>query len=399
MSPRLVLYDYYISDSYNKSGVAKMDYQQEILKAVKEGNEVITSLKARVDELESKNTKAHRLHIGGNHETPDTPETKAQVEAYNRYLKSGDKAELKSMSVSSGPDGGFAVPKVIDAMIESVALKLSPIRQIAQTVQVSTPDYHKLINTRGWLANWAGETEARPATASAQLVDINPPMGELYANPQATQQMLDDVFFNAGTWIADEIGLAFGVEESNQFINGNGVNKPKGFLTQPISTASDATRPFGTLQYTASGAAGDWTALSATVNPADVLLKLLFSLRPGYRQGACWLMHPTLLSEIMTFKDYQGRYILQPSMAQGTPPTMWGYPIYESEFIPAKAANSLSIAFGNFKLGYLIVDRIGTRVLVDPFSAKPNVGYYCTHRVGGSCLNTEAIKILKFASA
>jgi len=123
------------------------------------------------------------------------------------------------------------------------------------------------------------------------------------------------------------------------------------------------------------------------------------SLKVAYRNNACWLMHPTLLQDIQTFKDAQGRYIVNPSIVPGYPTTLWGYPIYEAEHMPLKAANSLSVLFGNFRRGYIIVDRIGTRILRDPFSNKPYVGFYVTKRVGGSVLNTEALRVLKFSAS
>lgn len=301
------------------------------------------------------------------------------------------------MSTGSGPDGGFAVPRQIDSLIEAVLFKQSPVRRFAQIVQVSTPDYHKLVNTRGWAANWVGETAACPATATAELYDINPPMGELYANPQATQQMLDDVFFDAGTWIAQEIGLAFGAAESDAFLNGSGITQPRGLLTVPTSSATDATRPFGTAQYLPTGASGAFNGTAA--NRLDMFQAAIYAMRPGYRQGAVWLMSPTTLSIIATMKDTLGRFLVQPAIMVGQPQTLLGYEIVECEHMPEIAAGSLSIVFANLARGYLIADRIGTKVLVDPFSNKPNVGYYCTRRLGGAMLNSECVKLVKFAAS
>lgn len=225
-------------------------------------------------------------------------------------------------------------------------------------------------------------------------------MGELMAYPQATQFMLDDVFFNAENWIADEVGAVFGQEEANQFLNGSGVQQPLGILSGPAPvTTTDATRQWGTLMYIPSGASGDWTAGSSSSNPADVLLKMVQSLKVAYRKDSVWLMHPTVLQDIMTFKDAQGRYIVNPSIVPGYPITLWGYPVYEAEHMPLKAANSLGVLFGNFQRGYIIVDRIGTRMLRDPFTNKPYVGFYVTKRVGGSLLNSEALRVLKFAAS
>jgi HK97 family phage major capsid protein len=192
----------------------------------------------------------------------------------------------------------------------------------------------------------------------------------------------------------------FGQEEANQFLNGTGVNMPLGILSGPAPvTTTDATRPWGTLMYIPSGAAGDWTAGSTSSNPADVLLKMVQSLKVAYRKNAVWLTHPTVLQDIMTFKDAQGRYIVNPSIVPGSPMTLWGYDVTEAEHMPLKSANSLSVLFGDFRRGYLIVDRIGTRILRDPFTNKPYIGFYTTKRVGGSLLNTEALRVLKFSAS
>ncbi len=372
---------------------------QDISAAIEQSTAAFASFKdnvlKRMDDLEIKDAKARRPNLSGGSD----PEAKASVEAFGRYLKSGDKMELKSMSTGSGPDGGFAVPKAIDSMIEAVLFKQSPIRQYAQVVQISTPDYHKLVNTRGWGASWSGELAVVPSTNTPQLVDIAPPIGELRANPQASQQMLDDVFFDAGTWIAQELGLAFGEAESSAFISGNTVNQPQGLLTVPFVATTDATRPFGSCQYIATGISGDFQTLTSTVNPFDVFPTTVYSMRPGYRKDAVWLMTPATMARITGMKDYQGRYVLQPNLMVGQPPTILGYPVIECEHMPEIAANSLSIVFANLNRGYLIVDRIGTSILVDPFSNKPNVGYYARKRVGAALLNSECVKAIKFAAS
>lgn len=372
----------------------------EISQAITASNESLEVFKARMEarfeQYEIADAKAHRPNLSG--ERSDAKFlTDPECKAFNSYLKSGDKHELKSLAVGTngGADGGYAVPKAIDAMIEAILVKQSPIRRYANVVQIQTPDYHKLVNTRGWGSSWVGELAARPATGTAALVDIVPPMGELYANPQASQQMLDDVFFNAGQWIADEIGITFGAAESDAFLNGSGANQPKGLLTYPTAATADGTRAFGTFQYIPTGAA----AAFATTNPLDVFQQAVFSMRPGYRDGAVWLMNPSTMSTVSQFKDSYGRYLLQPSPVLGQPATILGYAVVECEHMPAVAANALAVVFANLQRAYLIADRVGTRVLVDPYSSKPNVGYYCTKRLGGAMINSECVKAIKIAAS
>ena len=219
-----------------------------------------------------------------------------------------------------------------------------------------------------------------------------PPAGELYANPAASQAMLDDAAFDVEGWLANEIATEFARAEGQAFVNGSGVARPKGFLTYPVTSDADATRAFGTLQYVATGAAGGFAAAS----PADRLVDLVQSLRAPYRQGASFVMNAATLAVIRKFKTADGAFLWQPGLAEGRADTLLGYPVVESEDMPDIAANSLSVAFGNFRAGYLVAERGETAILRDPFTHKPFVHFYAVKRVGGGV--SEAIKLLKFAA-
>jgi HK97 family phage major capsid protein len=299
------------------------------------------------------------------------------------------------MSIGSSADGGYTVPKIIDDRIESFAFKQSPIRQIANVVQATTSDYHKVVNARGWGASWISETGARTASTTPTLTDITFSMGDLCAFPQATQAMVDDSMLDMGNWIAEEIGGTFGATESDAFLNGNGTNSPKGILVYSTATTADGTRAVGTIKYLPTTVSG---AFAATPNSADILLATIFDLKVGYRANAKWCMHPTTLQIVMSLKDSNGRYITQQPLSAGAPMTLFGYDIVEAESMPIIAANSLAILFGDFQKAYTIVDRTPTRILVDPFSNKPYVGYYCVKRLGGGLVNSEAIRVIKFSA-
>jgi HK97 family phage major capsid protein len=309
------------------------------------------------------------------------------------YLRRGSEVELKSFSGVIAADGGFAVPREIDEVIDATLKGISPIRAIANVVRVGTAGYRKLVTQNGVTSGWASETATRPETATPTFNEIVPSFGELYANPAATQAMLDDAAFDVEGWLAGEIATEFAKAEGAAFVNGNGTNKPRGFLTAPTATTSDATRPFGTLQYIAAGAAGAFVAS----NPQDKLVELMHALRAPYRQGASWVMNASTLATIRKFKTTDGAFIWQPGLAAGQPDTLLGYPVVEAEDMPDIAANSLSVAFGNFKAGYLIAERTETNILRDPYSNKPYVHFYATKRLGGAVTNSEAIKVMKFA--
>lgn len=314
--------------------------------------------------------------------------------AFAGFVRQGTTLEMKAFTGITGDAGGYAVPREIDATIGRVMTSLSPIRSIANVVTVGSAGYRKLITTGGTPSGWAAETAGRPETASPTFAELVPPMGELYANPSASQAMLDDAAFDVEEWLAGEIAVEFARAEGAAFVAGNGVNRPKGFLAAPTSTARDGVRPLGTLQYLPSGAASDFGSA-----PDERLIDLVQSLRAPYRQGASWVMNAATLARIRKFKSNDGMPLWQASLAAGQPATLLGYPVVEAADMPDIAANAFSIAFGNFAAGYLIAERAETAILRDPYSNKPFVSFYATKRIGGCVADSEAIKLMKFATA
>lgn len=308
------------------------------------------------------------------------------------YLRAGRDTELKSLNTVNNADGAFAMPTELDQMVAQRLMRISPLRSVAQVVQTGTADYRKLISIGGTVSGWASETGARAETTSPKFAEIIPPSGDLYANPSATQHMLDDAFFNVESWLADQIAMEFARAEGAAFVGGTGTNQPLGFLSSPISAAVDATRAFGTLQYLPSG-----NASAFDTTPGDRLIDLVMALKPGHRQGACWVMNAATIAVIRKVKDAVGDYLWQNALGEGQPDRLLGYPVVEAADMPDVAANAYPIAFGNFKNGYLIAERQATRILRDPYSNKPYVNFYATKRVGGQVLDSEAIKVLKIA--
>ena len=312
-----------------------------------------------------------------------------------RYIRKGIEAgvELKSVDNASTGAGGFAIPREIDEKIEKTLVAISPIRAIANVVKVGSSNYRKLITSGGTPSGWVGFEAARPETNTPTFSEIVPANGELYANPAASQHMLDDAMFDVEGWLANEIATEFARAEGMAFVKGNGTNQPLGFLSSPNATTADGTRPMGTLQFIGTGAAGAFPAS----NPADKLIDLVQSLRSPYRQGAVFVMNSATAAAVRKFKTADGAFMFQPSLAAGQPASLLGYPLIEAEDMPDIAAGSLSIAFGNFKAGYVIAERNATSILRDPYTHKPYVHFYATKRVGGQVVNSEAIKLLKFA--
>ncbi|MGA9581699.1 MAG: phage major capsid protein [Allosphingosinicella sp.] len=311
------------------------------------------------------------------------------------YLRKGVESgvELKALAGTTEAAGGYAVPEEIDAEIGRLLTSISPIRAIANVVRVGSSGYRKLVTAGGTPSGWVSETAGRPETATPTFIEVAPPFGELYANPAASQAMLDDAAFDVEAWLAQEIATEFARAEGSAFVYGNGVNRPKGFLAEPISAQGDHLRAFGTLQFLATGSAGGFGA-----GPADKLIDLVQSLRPPYRQGAAFVMNSATASAIRKFKTTDGAFLWQTGLSAGQPDTLLGYPVVEAEDMPDVAADSLSVAFGNFRAGYLIAERTETQILRDPYTNKPFVHFYATKRIGGQVANSEAIKLLKFSA-
>ena len=342
----------------------------------------VVEVKARVDRIA---VAAQRPSLSGG--AAPTPEVKGFVDG---YLRRGSTLELKSIVGTIPSDGGYAVPREIDALIARHLTEISPIRAIAQVVQTGSAGYRKLVTTGGTASGWVSETAARPETDTPKFAEIAPPSGELYANPAASQAMLDDAGFDLESWLASEIAMEFARAEGAAFVNGSGVDRPKGFLAAPVSALGDSTRAFGTVQYLGSGDAAGFGS-----EPDATLIDLVHTLKGGYRQGASWVMNSSTLAEVRKLKTADGAFLWQPGLVEGQPDRLLGYPVVEAEDMPGIAANAFPIAFGNFRAGYLIAERTATQILRDPYINKPFVHFYATKRVGGQVLDSAAIKLLK----
>lgn len=354
------------------------------------------ALTRRLDEL---TLKSARPSLGATRESKalghDATEHKA---AFESYMRSGESAglralEVKAMSAGSDADGGYTVPVEIEQSIGERLTAISPIRSIAGQRTISGNVYKKPFMTAGPAVGWVGETDARTQTTSPVLDALSFPAMELYAMPAATATLLEDSAVNIDQWLAAEVEQAFAVQEGTAFVTGDGTNKPKGFLS--YTTVANASWTWGNIGYIASGAAGAF----ASSNPSDALVDLIYAVKAGYRQNGSFVMNRKTQGSVRKFKDSGGAYLWQPPAQAGGRASLMTFPVVEAEDMPDVAANSLSVAFGDFGRGYLVVDRAGVRVLRDPFTAKPYVLFYTTKRVGGGVQDFDAIKVLKFAAA
>ncbi len=373
--------------------VEALDASFDLVARQDAAEEALGALRSDVDEVKSRLDRVSRaaarpvLDGGG---SARSPEVKGFVDG---YLRHGREAELKSLSGAVPADGGYAIPREIDAAIAARLRAISPIRAIAQVVQTGSAGYRKLVTTSAAASGWVSEVAARPETATPAFAEIAPPSGELYANPATSQAMLDDAAFDLEAWLADEIAQEFARAEGAAFVSGNGTNRPSGFLSATTSAQGDAARAFGALQFLATGNAAGFDA-----SPELKLIDLVHALKAGHRQGASWVMNSATLAQVRKLKAADGSFLWQPGLMEGQPNRLLGYPVVEAEDMPDIAAGAFPIAFGNFRAGYLIAERSATTILRDPFTNKPFVHFYATKRVGGQVLDSDAIKLLKIAA-
>ena len=318
---------------------------------------------------------------------------------FDTYLRKGDAtpaAERKALSVGSDPDGGYLVTPDTSGRIIAKLYETSPMRQLASVVTVGTDTYEGLIDNGEASAGWVGETSTRTETTTPQLGKWLIPVAEMYAMPSATQKVLDDAVLDLESWLAMKVANKFARVENAAFVNGDGVAKPRGLMTYPMATTADATRPWGTFQYVFTGTSGGF---GTTTNGTDKLLDVIYSLKSGYRNSARWFMSRSTVGAVRKIKDGQGNYAWQPSTQIGQPATLLGFPVAEGEDMPTIAADSFSIAFGDFAATYQIVDRVGISILRDPYTSKGSVLFYTRKRVGGAAIHFEAVKFLKFGTS
>jgi len=307
-------------------------------------------------------------------------------QAVNTYLRKGESAltsdEIKMLSADSDPQGGYWVTSEISQRVITQITESSPLRHLAAVETISSDALEIPEDLSDTEVGWTSETSVRGETDTPTIGVRRIPVHELYAMPKATQKLLDDARVNIEEWLSHKIAAKMSYVENSAFINGDGVDKPRGLLTYPANP--------GQVRQVNSGHASQITA--------DGLRAVFYALKTPYIRSARWIMSRSTIEVISKLKDGGGSYLWEPGLKEGEPQMLLGHPIERMEDMPGVAANALPIAFGDWKQAYTIVDRTGVRVLRDPFSAKPFVLFYTTKRTGGDVTNFEAMVIQKIAA-
>ncbi|CDG88045.1 phage major capsid protein [Xenorhabdus bovienii] len=375
----------------------KNDQRIEAIEAQKgKLSEQVDTLNGKLSELDSLKSALEEELAGlkrpaGGSNTPEVSEHKAAFAQFIRKGKEDRLAELeqKAMHTTADPEGGYAVPEELDRNIISALKEEVVMRAECHVVSVGSPNFKRLVNQGGVNSGWVGETDERPETKTPKLMPIEPTWGEIYGNPAATQTMLDDAFFDVEAFISSELTQEFAEQEESAFTHGDGKNKPKGLLAYGSDVQEDKDRKWGKLQHL--------LLKKPTEVTADEVMQLIYTLRKPYRTGAKFMMNNKMLFQVRTLKDSQGNYLWQPGLQLGQPSSLLGYGIAENEQFTDLSTGAVPIAFGNFKRCYTILDRLGVRMLRDPYTHKPFIHFYTTKRVGSLLVDSNAVKLLKVA--
>lgn len=353
-------------------------------------NQTLDNCKKRVDALETAGARPGRELAGLGYKAIDGHVSEYK-KAFDTYLRKGmegglEELHTKALSVGSDPDGGYLVTPTMSNRIIKLIEEASPFRALAGIETISSDSLEILEDNGAAASGWTTETGTVSDTNTPQVGKKTIHVHELYAQPKATQKLVDDSAIDIESWIAEKVSASFARQESEAFINGDGTSKPRGILTY------DAGTDWGDIEQILSGTSGAVTA--------DSLIQLFYSLEESYASRSTFLMNRTVLQSVRLLKESTtNQYLWQPGLAAGAPDTLLGVPVATSGDMPVASAGSLSVALADFASAYLIVDRVGVRTLRDPYTNKPFVKFYTTKRVGGDVVNFDAIKLLKLSAA
>ena len=386
------------SEENGMSGSPAEDVRQAVTGFVTElkgfRSEIETKLKRtdeRMTKLDRKMTLPARMPLG-----TGTDQAAPHQKAFNAYLRNGDDDGLrglvlegKSLSSAVNSDGGYLVDPQTSERVQSVLNATASIRAVAAVVKVEATSYDVLVDHSDMGAGWATETDPTAETGTPQIDRITIPLHELSALPKASQRLLDDSAFDIEGWLAGRIADRFARAEAASFVSGDGVDKPRGFLTH--DTVDNEIWEWGNLGYKVTGTEGEVTP--------DAIVDLVYALSAQYRANGTFVMNSKTAGRVRKLRDNDGRFVWTDGLASGEPAQLMGYPVLVAEDMPDPGVDSMSIAFGDFSAGYTVAERPDLRILRDPFSAKPHVLFYATKRVGGDVSDFAAIKLLKFGTA
>jgi HK97 family phage major capsid protein len=353
---------------------------------------------ARVDELNAKNAKLEAaMNRPGAH---DGKGMDAEIEAKHRdafkqYITNGtlpegfkagsEGVEVKAMSTDVNPDGGYLVRPELSDTIVSRVFETSPLRQVANVERTGSKSIDILIDDNEAGARWVGEGASGGQTDTPAIGQKVIAAHKIEADPRMTTEMIEDSYLDVEAWLSTKVADKFARTQNSAFVSGDGVNKPRGFLTY-AAWSSAGVYERDKIEQVNAGASGALVAAN--------LIDVQMSLKEAYQPGAVWGMKRATFGNALQLAG-SDNFFFSPVLLRDGQATiqLLGKPVVFMDDMEAVGNDNLCVVYGDFSVGYTIVDRVGLQVLRDPFTHKGFVTYYTTQRVGGDVTNFDALKI------
>jgi len=393
-----------INDSLDQLAEQKKAIDEILLKAARPGG---LGGDTKAAEAQAKELKGFNTALRAEYQAKGKPfPGELSAEAYAQY-KSGffklmagvsvdglEPDERKAMSAGSDPDGGYLLPNSTQGMAHTKLYEQSLMRQIADVQTITTDKIEGVVDNDEASAGWVAELGTRSDSSTPTVGRWEIQAHEMYAMPKISQKLIDDAATDVEAWLAAKVADKFGRVEGTAFWSGTGVGQPRGLASYTTAATADSSRSWGQFEHVVTGASGDFHTTQF-----DPIHTLMGAMKDHFLPNAQFVMRRSVRTAARKLKESTtNRYLWEPGMQVGAPERLMGYPARVDEYMPALASGSLSLAFGDFRHAYTIVDRMGIRTLRDPYTAKPYVVFYTTKRTGGGAMNFEAVKFLKFST-
>lgn len=353
-----------------KLGTDSADYQEYKAKAVAD----MVELTASIDEIKAAmNRQAAEAKTA---EAPMTEERKALIEYYKRGERM-DGEKKSSLIVSDDSQGGYFVDPVMGATIDQIQREISPMRGLVNVVQISSGDALEAptITNKTVGATRDGELADAEDNNTIAFGHKRIPANWLRAMVPMSMQATDDIP-NLESMIARMAAEDFAITEGAEILNGTDPMQAKGIMEN------------ATIEQVSSG--------HATLFTTTGLLDIVGSLKPAYRAGSSFIANrSTIFTHLFGLQDANETHYLVPDFRTGFQFTLLGFPLIEMPDMANTIANSLPLAFGNFRRGYTYVERKQLSLFVDPYTSHPVTKYKWAKRTGGDVVVPESMKIMK----
>lgn len=350
------------------------DLNQKRLAEVKSAENRETEMKERMDTLEIDLARS-----GSNGDVKNYKESD-EYKAFNQFAKVGENSitvEQKALlRTDSDVAGGFLTTIEMDSEITRKITEISNIRSVARVRTIASKGLEMPVRDTILSASYEGEAESNVDSTSTYSSETLNTFRQT-VNIPITMDMLQDAEFDMESEIMRDAGEAFAQGEGFNFVVGDGVKKPSGFVAD--SRVTDNARE---------------TESVGVISATDVIL-LTGDLKMGYRP--IYAFNRRTLATLRTLKATSNEFLWQPGLNGPVSTTLNGFDYLVAEDMPDITVDAFPIAFADFQRGYTIVDRTGMSVIRDEFTRKQQaiVEFTINRWNYAQVTLAEAIKVLK----